>query len=612
LAQRRAWQALYQLRANGFANIDASLAAQLRTANAMIISHLDYVASLAGSLDRACIQTNEEIVTAVLRLIAGNARLDPSMLRIESGTWDQCTRIQMLQLRFACKLSLSSKSTNSIHYRAFRLSLAELQHDTHAKSAPLSRYRRQPWKRTWIQSLLPAADSFQRPGDSAYMERLTPVLGSRGVGVRMLTADHPLFCAIVNGGCHPAAALVRVESRNAVANNWSEVEQIDSRESRDEMRLRLSSRDDQPVTNYANGVQEFAWESDKQSAFEAASTWSAPLKNALFASLRKRGNIARAKIVESHIASWRHDSKAGRTFVLWKSASYLEPYWFIPDTTAARRLLRARLDWWGDEYSFRRAVHGVLPRLERHQRACYLCEKDNWMPESLEHLLIKCSHPELVELRTNVRSELDQIFQDWSAALAEEAGALARVRAQNAQRNMNVSGNADVWMLDPDTAASIAADAVMGKTPDLTSDSTLLTVLMCCTSGGSTVHRPIPADVTDDIDARRRRPEISLESDEINCTASWLRSLSSAFQRAVATGSLKSARASLSQRFLKTVAQHSQQLFSLRRKLLRDNEEFQCRGRDPQPLPSNSAESAARQQQLSQQSARRPRTNRAS
>jgi hypothetical protein len=38
------------------------------------------------------------------------------------------------------------------------------------------------------------------------------------------------------------------------------------------------------------------------------------------------------------------------------AASYLEPYWFLDDIVAARRLMMARSDDWGDECSYRRAV----------------------------------------------------------------------------------------------------------------------------------------------------------------------------------------------------------------------------------------------------------------
>lgn len=598
-AQRRAWQAFYQLRADGFAQVDASLAAQLRAANAIVTSHLDYVAALAGSLDSSSIETNEKIVTAVLRLIAGNAMLDSQMLRIESGTWDQVTRIQMLQLRFACKLSLS-KSNDFMHYRAFRMSLAEFQYDAYARASPSTRYRSSPCKRSWAQSLLLAADAFEQPNDTNFMDRLTPIVG----GSSFTSSDHPLFSAIVNGGCQPAAALVRLECRNSVTHKWSEIARIDQNQNWQNTKFRLSSKDGQAATNYANGAQETAWEVSQPSPYAAVSTWSIPLKNSLFASLRKRGNIARGKIVADQLAYWKANARAGRTFVMWKASSYLEPYWFIDDIVAARRLLRARFDQWGDEYSFRRAVHGNLPRLQREQRACYLCDSGTWMPESLEHLLLKCQHPELVSLRARMRSDLEKIFETCTQLLEMEATDLAYAKAEAAQR----SGlDSDSLIMDPDTAAIVAIEAVRGSTPDLERDDTLLTVLMCCTAGGSTLHRSHPANDCASIEERRRRPEIALCDGQIRQTAAWLRPLASDWQRAVATGSTYSARAILSRRFLISVASHSQRLFSLRRKLLQENDEFKCRSRDPKKPqdPQPAPEKAHR-------SSRRPRRNSAS
>jgi hypothetical protein len=230
------------------------------------------------------------------------------------------------------------------------------------------------------------------------------------------------------------------------------------------------------------------------------------------------------------------------------------------------------------------------------------------MPESLEHLLIKCEHAKVATLRAEIRSNLEGIFEEWNQMLEIEADSNARTQAETAQRNIDGSDPALI-MASPDEAASIAIEAIRSQQPDLQDDGQLLAVLMCSTSGGSTTHRPHPADSDATIEERRRRPEVVLDDEGIRRTASWLRPLAAAWQRAVATGTTKSPRAILSNRFLKAVASHSQKLFSLRRTLLKGNEDFKNRRRDPLPSVEVAANTTATHQQ---QPARRPRRSRPS
>jgi hypothetical protein len=229
------------------------------------------------------------------------------------------------------------------------------------------------------------------------------------------------------------------------------------------------------------------------------------------------------------------------------------------------------------------------------------------MPESLEHLLIKCQHEELAMLRTKVRSNLEDILEEWTQLLETEADNYARIGAVTTQQSVDGMEPALI-MASPDEAAAIAIAAIRSHKPDLQDDGQLLAILMCSTSGGSTMHRPQPAGSDATIEERRRRPEVVLDDEGIRRIASWLRPLAAAWQQAVAIGTTDSRRAILSKRFLKAVAGHSQKLFSLRRSQLRDDEDFKNRRRDPQPPPLAAANTATQQQQPS----RRPRRSKPS
>ena len=157
---------------------------------------------------------------------------------------------------------------------------------------------------------------------------------------------------------------------------------------------------------------------------EATTRWSPVLKTACYAALKERGNARRQIIVREvlHSASgrvdeWRYgnleSSSSLRRWAELKSASYLEPYWYLVDCRLARRLLRVRLDCMPTEDYVRRRptekqitvsgkdirrvfVSQKYSRIEsREFHACYCCDDiDNvlgvYMAESLEHVLLHC------------------------------------------------------------------------------------------------------------------------------------------------------------------------------------------------------------------------------
>jgi hypothetical protein len=201
------------------------------------------------------------------------------------------------------------------------------------------------------------------------------------------------------------------------------------------------------------------------------------------------------------------------------------------------------------------------------------------MPESLEHLLLRCQHPELARLRLQARSDLQRCIDDLVDVQVEVA--LDHVVEANRVRNHDTDPLASPPLADFETMQQISEESVRAQAPNLELDDVFLAVLMCCTAAGSTLHRLHPADINDTIESRRQRPEVAISQDRIQLTANWLRPVMSIWPRAVATGSLTKSQALLSQNLLTTIARHSQSLYAIRRKLLRRDEAFSCRHRDP-------------------------------
>jgi hypothetical protein len=64
----------------------------------------------------------------------------------------------------------------------------------------------------------------------------------------------------------------------------------------------------------------------------------------------------------------------------------------------------------------------IMPRLARNERVCYCCEQPPGEPETLEHMLLRCTNPELVAARAAVRASLARLADSASArAVAAEA-----------------------------------------------------------------------------------------------------------------------------------------------------------------------------------------------
>ena len=321
------------------------------------------------------------------------------------------------------------------------------------------------------------------------------------------------------------------------------------------------------------------------------SHWSFALKLSCNATLRRRGNVVRQSVFDSISAGWARVESGYRDFAPLKKSSYSESYLLLSSAPLARRLCRSRTHlFWGNEFDARRAesrakllrrdslLHSVprpakLPRVdEPHDRACYLCPADSWMPETIEHLLLFCSHPQIVRLRTTVRAELLSFVSDVATAELEGCP----------------------------------------PAPDLTDDVSFYAALQLCTSVGALGHVNSVSSVDDfpsvlrpmtrsrtaaaltrtSMDWRRRHHQLFLSEASMRSTASWTLWLTNAWRRSVLSGSTMPSdsaasttsaisAAAFGRHLVDIVARHNQRLFSVRRKLLVGDVSYLTRARDP-------------------------------
>jgi hypothetical protein len=285
-------------------------------------------------------------------------------------------------------------------------------------------------------------------------------------------------------------------------------------------------------------------------------TWSPALKTACYAALKRRGNACRQAIVRHFLDAQVADHTRLRRWASSLSCSFQQPYWRLADVRAARRLLRLRLDLLPNEDQMRWRPHTRsqlrLPRIPvAAQRACYLCPCIDgadgvYWPETLEHVLLKCTCPQLVALRVAVRSELRDIAADPDAVdLARAAGAAV---------------------------------------PQFDDDTQLYTVLRLCVGVGPvSALQAVPVAVAAP-EVRRASPQFAYCADSARRAAAWVAALTDDWvdiHRNAHRSGLSSAPGG---RLAMCVARHAVRVFCARRAALELVDGFQTRSRDPPDL----------------------------
>ena len=128
-----------------------------------------------------------------------------------------------------------------------------------------------------------------------------------------------------------------------------------------------------------------------------------------------------------------------RRWALITPASFQQPYWWLTDVIAARRMLRARLDCTSVEDTTRqRTSNRRGARIARRcLRRCYLCEPidgtpEVYFPETLHHTLLFC--PAFDVERTTLREKLAQLaWREDAQEITSRAAAITPVFSQNDQ-----------------------------------------------------------------------------------------------------------------------------------------------------------------------------------
>ena len=526
-ARARAWKAFHILQDGGLSTASMSMQNMLQTVRSLVLSHLDIVAQLSGAISPGEMQRNEELERAVLKMISGCPCRDSQVaaLRMETGLWDQETRAQMLILRFACKLAASA--CDSLPRRVMELTHRALSLNINARGRPAAASAGQPCFQSWSQALLSAVRAFEAaPGT---LVQSVACASLEQAMFRAQPCDNLVEVVCVEGG--PDGWWYRPVARNDV-------------DVPGQLLATRSTHYGARAKNYATGELERIWFFPEHTTIaEAWLQWSSQLREAEHVSLRERGNKIRQVKVRQQLEEWVRPDAEMREYVQWKSSSYLEPYWFSADVEGARQLLRARLDVWGNEASYRRVPRAEGVRVEFSERACYLCAGDAWMPETLEHLALHCKNPRVVGLRERVRSALSEL------------------------------------------SAAAPSLALVVK-PDLRDDAVFFALLQCCTGAGQFRHRTDPAPADADLTTRRRHPELTIGGGadggslaRVRAAAQWSSHWAGVWTRDLAD---QSGEASTGRRLVAEVCGFWRVLRSVRARLLRRRGSgFRARARDP-------------------------------
>ena len=118
--------------------------------------------------------------------------------------------------------------------------------------------------------------------------------------------------------------------------------------------------------------------------------------------------------------------------------SFMPAYWNVFDVSAARAMLRMRLDVACNEGALRSNLPISLKQLggqhhaiksivrnkiaDRALRACYLCGEINGQPgvfesESLYHMLVECPHPSMALCRGRLKHDVFELSRSEEAVL---------------------------------------------------------------------------------------------------------------------------------------------------------------------------------------------------
>jgi len=551
-ARSQANLALHSSITAGWHNRGGSLASRMDWAYNKILCYFNYVAATAGCgglPTTAPWAANQDVVDRVLRSVCGGSRRMPiEALRIEAGVWDQQSRIAMLQLRLWCKFLASPQS--SYFHRAMQLSFSCVDAAQRNDPAGCNARANQTHRQFWAQSIMAMAGPFGLPHGAAAL----PLNAWHGLVRVEAEAPDAQAPGVVTVWPHP---LELTAAERAAGDAWV---QQGTR-----LRLVLASLPvGTPAIQGSSG-----WLLPAGSPYSTLfQSWTNELRAACFEALRRRANAHRQLAVHAYLQKCVTEDAGLRRWACLVTASHKRAYWGALDAGAAINLLHQRLDVCSTEDFLRRRpylptrlrpAYSRLP--DRLHRVCYLCgcidgvAGVRW-PDTLEHALLTCSHPDVQAERQRTRLAL--------AAFAAE----------------------------PD-AARLAALANVAV-PDFSRDTAVWIALQSCTAVGAApaalLAAPLPgpaagvAATQASALARQAAPPFLFEPAVARATAAWVQTIQSEWQAWQRDPKLaRRHESTLGFRFTSFVVAQSLGTFSRRRRLLRASAAYTYRLWDPVP-----------------------------
>jgi hypothetical protein len=555
---KRAQFELYKIRKGGLQHSGASLHALLEYVRGKVASHFNYISAVTGAggcKSSAPWRQCEEVMSDALQTVVDCSIMNGNALKIESGTWDQQTRIFMLLLRFFSKILTAP--TYSTIYRVMCLSFHSLSKNQRenplSADASIDRMHRQPWS----QQVVAAAIQF----------KLTPPRPDR------LWTD---------------LLLVHVEGDKLYSNpdtismsDRSRLSQFSDIAMARKCRLRLID----PETNVAGDFIEGknCWTVSPSTRFENIfHDWSTELREATFTVLRKLANRYRQGIVSDYIRLQYTKDGGLRRWAKLVSGSFEQPYWRLPNVYLARRLLRARLDMMDNEDVRRRRPSSLqdgkdtrLPRLGREFRACYLCHcidgvDDIFWPETIEHALIFC--PAYSKEREMIRTRLTSIFSSPAAAVVAQGVGLTGAPPSFSEIGDGVGNTSFLFALLLCTGVGPIQAPILQQLQTLHQHGTRRAVAI-------ENHQRRPEVVAS---AKRCEQQFPLNLPAARLVASWTAALTRNWVNLLRdNGACDVASQTPGYMLVDTVSHFVDDLFAQRRRLLRVDCDYLTRARDP-------------------------------
>jgi hypothetical protein len=413
-AYRRALKVFNAARHGGWHKRAGSLDSMLTFAQGKIFCHFTYIAALTGVggvKSSAAWQSAAELTQAVLKTIADYPFVNGEALLIESGTWDFETRVHMLMVRAWCKWSMAP--VESTVFRTLCLSLRDLSEMEKANAGTSRARANETHWQPWSQQLVLAARHLGmdvgavfllRPGELVRLE--AEDTAGTVIVVPLPTASTYAQLCTASRAAEVSALLAGALVAGPVQYRWV--------------------MSDGPNAQRPLELGVNFWNCPENSTYDDLEfVWSGPYRDACYAALKRLGNRARQGLVRAFLQKQIDEDTILCRWARLVSVSYLSAYWRWDDVFAARRLLRWRFDLGPNEDVVRRrffivrhdrllgAVRRALPRLERVSRVCYKCAgvsaggaAPQFARDTLEHVYLECTCPELVALRAGVCAEL--------------------------------------------------------------------------------------------------------------------------------------------------------------------------------------------------------------